>query len=140
MFNQGSLYKVGLAAVLCVPALLGQAHAGVICEVTYGGETRRIEALPTASAYLAPAVRIGSYFLFRPVFQSEPAERASLKIYTYADRESGPALIHQAVFSLPPSTRSHLLPYGLTGQHFIYEPVRDGELQYVCDFNREPAP
>lgn len=101
----------------------------VLCNLTYGGETRQIEASPVASPYTVAPTKIGSFFLFRIVFQDQPADLASIKLYTYADRDSGPSIIHQASYTYP-------LPVavvdGFTGQQSVYEPMRDGELQYSC--------
>lgn len=102
----------------------------VACHITYGGETRVIEAAPVATPYTVPTVEIGSYFLFRLVFQNLPADQATIKTYTYADHDSGPAPLHQATFPYPVSNSGR---YGFSGQHFVYEPVRDGELQYWCE-------
>lgn len=102
----------------------------VTCHVTYGGETRVIEATPVATPYTVPTVEIGSYFLFRLVFQDKPADQATIKTYTYADHDSGPALIHQAIFAYPPPAAAR---YGFSGLHFVYETLRDGELQYWCE-------
>ena len=110
----------------------------VTCHYTYGGETKVITALPVKSPYGVTGTRVGSYFLFRIVFQNEPAESASIKIYTYVDRDEGPALIHLAYFPYPPNNPA-AAPYGFSGLHFVYEPVRDSELQYWCDLQAEPV-
>ena len=101
----------------------------VVCNMTYGGETRQIEATPVASPYTIAPTKIGSFFLFRIVFQDQPADLASIKLYTYADRDSGPSIIHQASYPypLPPAAVD-----SFTGRQFVYEPMRDGELQYLC--------
>lgn len=114
-----------LFAALAIPA---QA-ASVACHVTYGGATQVISAAPTNDPYTVAPVAIGSYFLFRIVFRSEPADLAAIKLYTYADRDGGPTIIHQATYPYPPPPGAH----GFTGHHFVYEPARDGELQYWCE-------
>ena len=112
-------------------ALSSAAFAeSVVCHVSYGGTTQLVEALPVSSPYRVSPVSIGSYFLFRIVFQKEPAELANIKLYTYADRDSGPVIIHQASYAYP-STNTAV--YGFSGLNFVYEPVRDGELQYWCE-------
>jgi hypothetical protein len=68
--------------------------------------------------------------LFRIVFQKEPAELASIKLYTYADRDHGPVIIHQATYAYPVQ---NLAVNGFSGLNYVYEPVRDGELQYWCE-------
>lgn len=111
-----------LAALLPFPALADT----IACSITYGGETRVFTAQPTAAPYGVAAVPIGSYFLFRLVVEADPA---AAKVYVYGDREGGPVPLHQATHPMPVEVDS---PYGFTGLNFVYEPVRDGELQYWC--------
>ncbi len=118
---------LGAAALaLSLPALAER----VVCHVTYYGETQIIEAWPVASPYGVAPVSIGSYFLFRLVVHSEPADLAAIKLYVYADHDSGPALIHQANYRYPASNAA---ANGFSGLNFVYEPLRDGELQYWCE-------
>lgn len=117
--------SAGLLALIC------SAHAeSIVCHITYGGTTQQVEAHPVSSPYRVAPVSIGSYFLFRIVFQKEPADLAGIKLYTYADRDSGPVIIHQASYSYPTMNAA---VNGFTGLNFVYEPVRDGELQYWCE-------
>jgi hypothetical protein len=102
----------------------------VACHFNYGGEDKVLVARPVASPYAVAPVQVGSYFQFRVVFQKAPADLASIKVYTYADRDDGAAPIHQASYPYPPSGGGK---HGFTGLHFVYEPVRDGELQYWCE-------
>lgn len=102
----------------------------VQCHYTYGGETHALVATPTTAPYTIDNVQIGSYFQFRIVFQREPADLAAIKLYAFADQEGGPVPIHQATYHYPPTSQSQ---YGFTGLQFVYEPVRDGELQYWCE-------
>jgi hypothetical protein len=106
---------------------LAQAET-VVCHLTYGGTSHRIEAGPAASPYTVPVVQVGSYFLFKLVFE----ERSAIKTYVYADRDAGPQPLHQATFIWPVLNAG---PYGFTGRHLVYEPVRDGELEYWCELN-----
>lgn len=116
------------------------SHAAqVVCHYTYGGETRQLVALPVSSPYAVQGIALGSYFHFRVVFQRQPADLASVKVYTYADLESGPALIHQATYPYSQVMRN-VAPYGFTGLHFVHEPVRDGELQYWCGLEKSSKP
>lgn len=117
---------------LSLPALA----ESVVCHVSYGGETRRIEAPAVASPYAVSPVAIGSYFLFRIVFQAEPSDLASIKLYTYADRDSGPTIIHQATFPYPTQNAA---VNGFSGQQTVYEPLRDGEMQYWCELKAQGA-
>ena len=116
-------------------ALAGACFASesVVCHYTYGGETKSLRAEPVRSGYTIDSIAVGSYFRYRVVFRNEPADLAAIKVYTYADRDDGPVLIHQATYSYPPRT-SKKTPYGFSGLHHLYEPVRDGELQYWCEW------
>lgn len=128
------LFAVAAAALLPGAALHAAPAGAVACHYTYGGETRTLLARPTASPYAVKGVEVGSYFRFRVVLQDAPADLASLKVYTYAERDEGPVLIHQASYPYPfPSPGAAGAPYGFSGLHFVYEPARDGELQYWCE-------
>jgi hypothetical protein len=132
-----------LCALLCAQ-LLGTAslHAAaaetVACHVTYGGETKTVEAQPTASPYTVAPVEFGSYLLFRIIFRSEPADLASIKLYTYAhhDDKDGRPLIHQATYAYPPINASR---YGFTGLNHAYEPRYGLVLDYWCELREAIA-
>ena len=102
----------------------------VACHVTYGGTTQTIVAAPVDSPYGVAPVAIGSFFLFRIVFQTEPADLASIKLYTYANHDSGPAIIHQASYAYPQTSAA---VNGFSGLIFVYESLGDSELQYWCE-------
>jgi hypothetical protein len=102
----------------------------VVCSYTYGGETRQLLTPPVVSPYGVKSIEVGSYFHLRVVFQKQPADLASIKIYTYADRDEGLVPVHQATYPYPPP--SGVRRYGFTGLHRVYEPTRDGELEYWC--------
>ena len=125
-----------LSSALVVLGLAqGMAHAreAVICHTTYGGETRRLSAAPVGSPYSVGTVDIGSYFRFRIVFRNRPADLASIKVYTYADMDDGPVLLHHATYRYPPvAGKKH--SHGFSGLQFVYEPLRDGELHYWCEW------
>ena len=123
-----------LAAALIAAAVPAHA-ASVACHVTYGGETQIIRAAATTQPLTVAPVAIGSYFLFRIVFRREPADLATIRLSTYADRDEGPAIIHQATYHYPPPVAA---VHGFTGLNFVYEPVRDGELQYWCELREAP--
>jgi len=122
-------------AVLALSSGLAYAEA-VDCYVNYGGETQLIRATPTAAPYEVAPIAIGSLFLFRVVFQRTPPGLGAIKVYTYVDRDppQGVALVHQAEYLYPPLP-SHG-PYGFTGLQRVYEPLRDGELQYWCAWKK----
>ena len=125
-----SLFMV-LWLVFAAPALAGPSS--VVCHYTYGGETKSLSARAVESPYAVPAIEVGSFFLFRIVVQTRPADIASVKIYTYAGRDDGPVLIHQATYPYP-LTHSVVRPaYGFTGLQYVCETTRDGELQYWCE-------
>lgn len=111
-----------------IPALASQ----VACHYDYGGESRLLLSSSVASPYGVPVVQVGSYFQFRVVFQDQPADLGSVKIYVYADTDDGSTPLHQATYPLPLASASG--PYGFTGLHQVYEPKRDGELQYWCEW------
>lgn len=121
-----------LAVALALALVCGGAGAApqVACHLTYGGQTRTLSAAPTGEPYRVEATHIGSYFLFRIVFRSEPADLASIKLYTAADLKRGPVPLHQASFPYPPVSGGD---YGFTGLQRVYEPLRDSELQYWCE-------
>ena len=121
---------------------VGLASPSVHCHYTYGGEERLLIAAPATSPYTVVALPVGSYFRFRVVFESVPKSLASVKVYTYADREEGLVPLHQATYAYPADT-SRRGQHGFTGLHFVYEPARDGELQYWCEMkpaSRSSAP
>lgn len=125
-----------LAAALALGLLTLPAHAASIaCHLTYGGETRIVEAAPLAALYTAPLISLGSYFLFRIDFRDQPADLAGIKLTTYANRDEGPTIIHQATHPYPPPPAA---VDGFSGRNFVYEPVRDGELQYWCEVKTTP--
>ncbi len=102
------------------------------CHVTYGGETVDHPVAPVDDPHGVPTVAVGSYFLIRFVLQTRPAALAAFKAYVYADRSDAPVLIHQLDVAWPPTPAPAGRPGGYTGLHRVYEPVRDGELQYWC--------
>ena len=125
-----------LAAALIALLLTPPAYAAKVrCHLTYGGETRIVEAAPTRDPYTVAPVSSGSYFLFRIVFRDQPADLAGIKLTTFADRDEGPVVIHQVTHPFPPPLAA---AGGFTGLNVVYEPVRDGELQYWCEMKEAP--
>ncbi len=120
------VFSSTLFALFALLPRAGFAAAAVTCHYTYGGETRALTARVTDNPYTVAPVKIGSYFLLRVVLETGTAA----KIYTYADRDEGPVLIHLSEHPLPLATRRHAP--GFTGYQSVYEPMRDGELQYWC--------
>ena len=126
---------------LALPLLAATpAHAdAVICHYSYGGETKALVAAPVASPYAVEGIEVGSYFLFRAVFQKTPKDVAAIRVYTYAKRDDNLVLIHEATYPYPLAARSAHAPYGFSGLHFVYEPMREGELQYWCELAKPTA-
>ena len=124
-----------LLGSLLLAAAAAQAEPAetVACHLTYGGETRMVEAGPTASPYTVAPIEIGSYTLFRIVFRREPADLASIKLYTYGNYDNGRPLIHQATYAYPPV---HDRSYGFTGLNRVYEPHFGLELEYWCELRK----
>ncbi len=106
----------------------------VACHYDYGGEPKVLVARPVASPYTVPAIAVGSHLKFRVVFQKEPRDLASIKIYAYAAEDDGATLIHQATYPYPlPKVRGAKPRYGFTGLHSAFEPALGAELQYWCE-------
>jgi hypothetical protein len=129
---KGPMLRSPLLLLAILPTL---AHAmlRIDCHTTYGGETHVHVARPVDSPYRVAPVSIGSYFVFRVVFQDRPADLASVKIYAYADRDEGPVLIQQGTYPWPLPAARRQGAYGFTGLQHVYEPMRDGELAYWCE-------
>ena len=70
------------------------------------------------------------------MFERPARGAAALKLYTYADRDGGPVPIHVAEFAYPVRQQGR---HGFTGLQRVYEPVRDGELEYWCALHRSAA-
>jgi hypothetical protein len=130
--NTEGLLAAALLALLLTPPSYA---AKVRCHLTYGGETRIVDAAPTSDPYSVVPLSFGSYFLFRIVFRDQPADLAGIKLTTFADHNEGPAIIHQATYPYPPPSAA---AGGFTGLNVVYEPVRDGELQYWCEMKEAP--
>lgn len=131
MHNKCARWARLLAASAVLTSLNAAAEERVACHLTYGGETTIHYAAPVTSPYGVAPLQVGSYFLFRVVFQKAPAGQAAIKITTYADKEGGPVPIHQSTYPYPPSVQADAA-FGFTGRQLVYEPVRDGELEYWC--------
>ncbi|MDP4300509.1 hypothetical protein [Leptothrix discophora] len=132
-----------LAAAAVSLSLLAAGPAGsaplATCHVTYGGETVAHAVPAVDDPHAVPAVAVGSYFLIRFVLQTRPRELAAFKAYVYADRSDAPVLVHQLDVAWPPAAVRAVAGgtgggagWGFTGLNRVYEPTRDGELQYWC--------
>ena len=127
-----------LAGLLAIASTSAHAEQ-VVCHYTYGGETKRLVAEPVSSPHAKVVIgpRGALDALVDPLdlaLQRAPLAGdvpATVAIVADATADEGPVLIHQAIYPYPP-TRSSDSRYGFSGLHFVYEPVRDGELQYWC--------
>jgi hypothetical protein len=126
--------SVALIRHLCL-LLPGAACAQeVACHYEYGGEPKLLVARPVASPYTVPAVEVGSHLKFRVVFQKEPRDLASIKVYAYAaEKDGGATLVHQATYPYPLPKTVGRSRYGFTGLHSAFEPSLGAELQYWCE-------
>jgi hypothetical protein len=128
------------ALLLCLLVGLPMSAFGksqLICHYSYGGTTSTVRSPPQSDPYSVEPMKIGSYFLFRPVFEHAPMGLSAIKLYTYVNRDSGPVIIHQASFAYPAATHTQGI-YGFTGLQRVYEPVRDSELSYWCEIGAAP--
>lgn len=126
------LFSLGVAvgaALAPLTSAAAQADEQVVCHYTYGGEKKALRVAPTDAPYGVAPVPVGSYFLFRVVFARPPAAPPVINIYVYADQEGGPVPVQQASYPYPPHAWGD---YGFTGWQRVYEPLRDGELEYWC--------
>jgi hypothetical protein len=124
------------ALIRTLPLLLlpGVACAQeVACHYEYGGEPKVLVAKPVASPYTVPAIEVGSHLKFRVVFQTQPRDLASIKLYAYAAEDDGATLVHQATYPYPLPKTVGKSRYGFTGLHSAFEPVLGAELQYWCE-------
>ena len=129
-FHSARRLSLPLAATIFILGLPATVSATTVdCQVNYGGAIENIVIQPTDNPYTVPTRAIGSFYLFRVVLRETPAELAGVRIYTYANLERGPQLIHEASYGLD----APIAPAnGFTGQQIVYEPAGDAELQYWC--------
>lgn len=127
---------VAASAGLALATNASQAQT-VACHLTYGGETRIIEAAPSVSPYTGAPTAIGSFFLFRIVFMREPADLARINLYVHADLGEVPVPLQHASYLYPAHNQAR---HGFTGLQRIYEPKRESELQYWCEIRDAAKP
>ena len=123
--------SIRVALLLLLPCAAGAQE--VACHYEYGGEPKVLVAKPVASPYTVPAVEVGSHLKFRVVFQKQPRDLASIKIYAYAAEDDGATLVHQATYPYPMPKTVGKSRYGFTGLHSAFEPSLGAELQYWCE-------
>ena len=140
MFGPASWLRaaaLGLAACLTTAAFAAGAPQ-VVCHTIYGGEERAWATPATTAPYEVKPVQVGSYFLFKVVFQTQPRDLASVKIYVYADEDPAFKPIHHVTYRYP--LRNARSGWGFTGLQRVYEPHRDGELEYWCEVRAQHVP
>lgn len=128
-----------LALTLTVFSALGAGSSlaqTVDCTYTYGGEVKHLRAQPTTSPYTVAPIAVGSFFLFRIVFEKTPVDQAAIKLYVHASDDSSPKPLHQATYAWPVKVAAHSR-YGFTGLQQVYEPLLDGELEYWCQMQED---
>lgn len=123
--------SIRVALLMLLPCAAGAQE--VACHYEYGGEPKVLVAKPVASPYTVPAIEVGSHLKFRVVFQKEPRDLASIKIYAYAAEDDGATLVHQATYPYPMPKTVGKSRYGFTGLHSAFEPSLGAELQYWCE-------
>lgn len=124
--------RILLAFLLLLPC--AACAQEVACHYEYGGAPKVLVARPVVSPYTVPTVEVGSHLKFRVVFQTEPRDQASIKLYAYAANDDGATLVHQATYPYPlPKTVGAKSRYGFTGLHSAFEPALGAELQYWCE-------
>ncbi len=115
---------------LCCCLFSGVSRAEIRCHYEYGGQATILEVAPDVDPYRAPVLKIGSYLMFRVVWQTTPPAHAAVHTYVYVDTGDAPIILQQGSWSLPQINAAH---YGFTGRQRVYEPARDSELQYWCE-------
>ncbi len=115
------------------------AEEQVTCRIAYQGEAIVASAMATTSAYEDEPTLAGTDFLFRIVYQRQPPEQAAIKLYTYAVKKEGPALVHLARFPYPMVQAAAGRRFGFTGLQSVFEPVGGEELAYWCELDRYAA-
>jgi hypothetical protein len=123
-------YARTTALALCLASSTAMASPQLACHYNYGGEDKVVRTAAQADVYAVKPIAIGSYFLFRAVFDVTPGF-AGIRLYTYVNRDESPALIHQASYAYPQETAVTGM-HGFTGLQRVYEPIRDSELTYWC--------
>ena len=87
----------------------------VVCHVDYGGEVRHITAPAVDSPYAVAPVEVGSYFLFRVVHQTRPADLASFKVYVLANHEAGAQVVSTILYDGKPEYYAIMVTHPKSG-------------------------
>ena len=120
-------------AALCLSfgAHADEVHP-IFCEVTYAGQTQRIEVLPTTEPYRVKPQSVGDRFLFKALHARVHPQTERLSIYVYR-QDSQNAVLIQHIDRLPPFPAP---PVGghvdLFGEQHLYSGELERELIYQC--------
>jgi hypothetical protein len=120
------LLHIALASAATV--VFSAAHGATLrCELTYGGDTQRLEVQPAANPYGVPSIDVGGRFRFKAVVLGNHSQVEAIKLYTYVVEPRQPVLVQQATYHPPFPANTPL-----TGQQYVYAGPQERELQYHC--------
>lgn len=133
----------GVRALACVASLslaVVTCHAApnlghVVCQVTYGGETQTLDAIPTADPYVVSAVDIAGRFRFKLIALGTIKQLEAVKIYVYAHDKTRDTLLQEARYLASELKQSE----SFTGHQYLYSAPLGRELQYSCSLGSTPA-
>lgn len=129
---------LGLLAATLAPALAAGAPL-LRCKVEQAGTTHLLEFAAQSDPYTAKIVTISKSFRFKAVLVGDQKKIDYVKIYTYYQTGRQPVLMHEAKY-LNPVAQASSAPFdALTGQHYLYAPWLNRELQYGCALIEEAA-
>lgn len=122
---------LGLLAATLLPAA-ASATPLLRCKVEQAGARHLLEFAAQSDPYTAKIVTISKSFRFKAVLVGTPQKIDYVKIYTYYQTGRQPVLMHEAKY-LNPVVQASTAPFdALTGQHSLYAPWLNRELQYGC--------
>ena len=122
------LYGFGLALVVAFAPGCGSRQSAVVCQVSNGGDTNRLEFTATPSPYTVKAVDVAGRFAFKAIYLREPARARAISLYAYERTDAGDRLIQEGKYAPPFALRAD----GFTGRQLVYS--RDQrELEYWCE-------
>lgn len=131
-----------IALSLLAASLLPAAAAGaplLRCKVEQAGSTHLLEFAAQSDPYTAKIVTISKSFRFKAVVVGDQKKIDYIKIYTYYQTGRQPVLMHEAKYLNPVAQASGAPFDALTGQHYLYAPWLNRELQYGCALVEEAA-
>lgn len=126
-------FKEAFAACLLLFALDAASAEPVLrCQINQGGEAHVLEAEASWNPYEAKPVMIGRSFQFKAVVFGSKDEIAYVSLYTYAQTDRGPVLVHEVKYLHPQMPLTAPEPDSLTGWVSVYAPHLEREIQYGC--------